>query len=113
MRDSEDEDQQAELITYRGNHGCCIENRLPGAQLQESITDVEEIVSQQQDVIDGVRALLIAFIELQYKHPSIAVKHAPDPENDIDRKADVNDVCCDVAVHGLLYYPIHTRSVLC
>ncbi len=100
MGEGKDQDQDTDIAGYRVDQLRRAPDRFPAPELEESVSHIKEVVSDQQDIIGGIRKTGIAPVHLQDKYPAIAMEQAPQPVNNVDRQREIHDIGYYIAVHN-------------
>ncbi|GAA3115507.1 hypothetical protein GCM10017687_30990 [Streptomyces echinatus] len=75
-------------------------DRLVVAQVQGDEAEVDEVEADDQQVVDGVRELLVAVQDVGQEDPAVAAERAGHPDGQRDADGQVYDIGDDGAVHA-------------
>src|SRR5690349_11671512 len=69
-------------------------------QGQADVAEVDEVETDDEEVVDGVREGLVAVEDVDEKDAAVFVERASDPDGQRDAERQVNQVCGDSDGHG-------------
>ena len=70
-------------------------------QRERHVADVDEIKSDDQKVVHGIRELLVAEKTVHQKYAPVFMQRARDPDRQRDADEEITEVGCDEPVHNL------------
>ncbi len=101
MCKGQDKDQYADIAGNADDEHFGIYNHRPETKLDKSVPDIEEMVSNQQDLVQIIRRQLVILKQGQNKYSAIQVKKFSHIYDNEDRKDQINDVCGYIIIHTI------------
>lgn len=94
-----DQDEDTDIAGDRIDQLRRAPDLFPASEFEKSIAHIKEVISDEQDVIGGIRKTGVAPVHLQDKYPAIPVKHPAQPVDNINHQHEVNDIGYYITVH--------------